>query len=1436
MSDELIAGSVAIGIVPSMEGFTDKIRAEVVPSATSIGEDWGKAFGEAITGGNGDLMSKWGQSQAAQASETGSTTGQEYAEAFKARIEEILRELPEAEVGANTDEAQEALAKLREELEDLKANEIGVDMTNAEAMAKIDEIKTGLADLSDKPTIIPIEASITEAMDKVDELRAVAAKPILVPVELETAKGGASGAAGAGGAEADAAALGAGGLATGVESELSEAGEDSGEGFGTRFMGKIQGLIGAGSSNFGTLREGMTDKMGEAGEDAGKEFGGAFSGVLGAVTKIGVPAAIVGALVAVSAVFGEKLDMAQKQLQGTMATTGASWDQYTTKVTAAGKAGAVYGFTQDQVDTSLRSVLMVTGNMNEALASQKTIADIAASSHISLTAATQQYTRALVGNARAMKQLGVQQATGATPTAAFATAQTLLANRIAQAGSMANFAAQNHISLAKAQQLVSGATDGQTAAYDKLNAAGVTLTQLATQVTGAETGSATSIASLKNEHLSLAQAQALVSASTKGNIKDFNQLGIEVLPKSTTAAENFNQVQDILQAKMGGQAQAVADSFSGKISHIRAELEDVAENIGMKVLPGLESFMDWLVKLVPQVESLGDKIGKLVAPVVTIFFTGLGTILKVLTSGPMKDIVLAVGALTAAWFILDAAMDLNPFVALGIAVVFMIGLITKFHKQIIDEIMSIGHDIEHYWDDTWDTVRNFFEGIWNAIYGFMKKYGQDFLVLFGPAGFIAAVVINIIKYHQQIERFIEDTWNDILRFLKSIGADIAKYWNDLWADVYNYLHGEWVMIDNVIHDALDWIKGTINDALNWIHGQWNVFWSGIYNLANTTWSKLKTGFGTFFSWLKTAWQDAVNAVKTIWDTVQGIAQKPVDFIVGTIYNKGIVPVVNDIAGVFGMHPLHPVSGFASGTQGAPPGWAWVGERGPELVRMTGGEQVLTTEQSMATGLWGQGTGYSEGTGGGLSVVPGSPFGGGGGQLQQINPHPTGDQSALTTFGTDPLGSLIHGLRDLAGDALAAGLNHILNPMINDIPSMDTKWGQFLKKDILSFEQQLVNYIKGISEGPGGTGSGASIIADAEKYVGHRYVFGGPSNPQGGWDCSSFVSYVLGHDMKMSIPGGSWATVTSNGAGHGPVASDYGAWSGAKNKADQNAQHANPGDLLTWNTHVGFARAANQMISAYDTASGTINTPIIGAGPSGEQLVIRTINAVSSIMASKMAPSGTQIGAEEEYAASLFGRYGWGPGQLSPLISLWNKESGWNANAVNASSGAYGIPQALGQGHPYNLGDYQAQIAWGLGYISGRYGSPAGAWAHEEEFNWYATGTGKSGARPGWAWVGEDGPELVKFGGGEEVMSAAQSLAAIGGGPSTGYAGGTLTASRSGDLAMSGASSMKEALRAVESKLDAVVKATRNVGGDVASNLNSTGRGAGARAVYNTRGR
>ncbi|GAB3616844.1 hypothetical protein GCM10027416_14010 [Okibacterium endophyticum] len=99
------------------------------------------------------------------------------------------------------------------------------------------------------------------------------------------------------------------------------------------------------------------------------------------------------------------------------------------------------------------------------------------------------------------------------------------------------------------------------------------------------------------------------------------------------------------------------------------------------------------------------------------------------------------------------------------------------------------------------------------------------------------------------------------------------------------------------------------------------------------------------------------------------------------------------------------------------------------------------------------------------------------------------------------------------------------------------------------------------------------------------------------------------------------------------------------------------------------------------------------------------------------------GSAQAVAYEMVAARGWGEDQYSCLVSLWNKESGWRVNAHNASSGAYGIPQALPGSKMATAGaDWETnpatQITWGLGYIQGRYGSPCGAWAHSQSVGWY----------------------------------------------------------------------------------------------------------------------
>jgi hypothetical protein len=71
------------------------------------------------------------------------------------------------------------------------------------------------------------------------------------------------------------------------------------------------------------------------------------------------------------------------------------------------------------------------------------------------------------------------------------------------------------------------------------------------------------------------------------------------------------------------------------------------------------------------------------------------------------------------------------------------------------------------------------------------------------------------------------------------------------------------------------------------------------------------------------------------------------------------------------------------------------------------------------------------------------------------------------------------------------------------------------------------------------------------------------------------------------------------------------------------------------------------------------------------------------------------------------------------MTLINRESGCNARAVNASSGACNVAQELPCGKSgCTLGDGACSVRWMSQYVIDRYGSFSGALAHSNQYGWY----------------------------------------------------------------------------------------------------------------------
>lgn len=100
-----------------------------------------------------------------------------------------------------------------------------------------------------------------------------------------------------------------------------------------------------------------------------------------------------------------------------------------------------------------------------------------------------------------------------------------------------------------------------------------------------------------------------------------------------------------------------------------------------------------------------------------------------------------------------------------------------------------------------------------------------------------------------------------------------------------------------------------------------------------------------------------------------------------------------------------------------------------------------------------------------------------------------------------------------------------------------------------------------------------------------------------------------------------------------------------------------------------------------------------------------------------APTVTMSADEVKQLAYAMVCAKWGCDQWTYVDFIVARESGWNPNALNKSSGACGLFQALPCSKMGGT-EINNQLNWGLSYIASRYGTPANAYSFWLAHHWY----------------------------------------------------------------------------------------------------------------------
>lgn len=437
------------------------------------------------------------------------------------------------------------------------------------------------------------------------------------------------------------------------------------------------------------------DKTAEESSTKMQKFGQGFQNASGAVAIAGLGmAAAIGGVSVEAAAAAEAVDA---KLKVSIENAGGSMEDLDPQIKSLDGTMRGLGFTNEQTNTALATMTTALKDPKQAMDAMSVAADLARTKHIDLNEASLLVTKAMEGQTRPLKALGIDLPIHATNAAKTADAQNKLADAQAKANDiLAQFP---------------DAADPASAAHDKYQKA-------MDGVQGAQ-------------------------------------------EKLTQAQNAGGEIMKDLQDRVKGQADAFGDTLQGKLAATKASYQDMSEKLGNVLLPivknvvdAVRGFSDWAEKNPAAFKAIATVFG-IVAGAITLIAIATWAWNIAAAANPVVWIILAIIAaialLVAAFMLIvdnwkviskvltDAFNNVMSFFQTvftaiadwwnglwsGIGSFFttiFTGLwaaIVGGFNGLVSFLLSIGSAISNWWNGLWSGIIDFFKGLFGGIGDFV---------------------------------------------------------------------------------------------------------------------------------------------------------------------------------------------------------------------------------------------------------------------------------------------------------------------------------------------------------------------------------------------------------------------------------------------------------------------------------------------------------------------------------------------------------------------------------------------------------------------------------------------------------------------------------------------------------------------------------------------
>lgn len=811
----------------------------------------------------------------------------------------------------------------------------------------------------------------------------------------------------------------------------------------------------------------------------------------------------------------------------------------------------------------------------------------------------------------------------------------------------------------------------------------------------------------------------------------------------STALDPILNIADMLGQSMNLMFASLAPIIAGLgavlapiLAGLFVGLADIADGLGKTLTPLMGPLATLGQALLPVILTVGEKISGIIESLSPY----LNSTIVLLTAlmGPLNAIISLIG--DAIKKLLDVMSPM--FTEHDAALQKLLEALTPVIEVIKGGLMT-----------ALESLRPLFAMLGEAM-GKIAEMLVPLLPLIGDLiakGFnmLGEAITILMPVFQVIINIIIDLVEIAIKVLIKVIGWLLETWEKVWPSISNLLKS---IVDNVLVPVL----ATAREAIQWLGEKMRDIWN---NWIKPALDDLGTVAEKVFDWLawavenivapalesmKTGFKNTVDAIKTVWETLKKVFATPISFFIETVLNDGIRPAWNSVMDFLKIEDknmavvANPMKAHAFASGGVLPGYT----PGVDVhkfysptaggLHLSGGEAIMRPEWTRAVG--------------------------GPAAVERMNAQAKRGQLSPKKKRQDEIMSRIkheHAMAD--GGVLKMNTGGVLVTTAVQQAMIDIVRQKYPNIHLTSATRPGHSGYHGSGQAtdwatPGAFGNSneqLSLARDiAATYPGSAQLIydspGWSSNiwegqPAGAMDAGTYntaqagphhnhVHWAMTKNATMPFGGG----VFEGGAGGGgffgkiiDVAKMAADWMSDKiiKPILDPITGLFDGKLAEWGNYGNMAIGAGKQ-----AVSSTIDTAIdwikdknpFGGGSTGTDIDISGV-------------AGTNL----EIGKQLAEKVGWVGSEWESLKTLWHNESGWDNNAQNPTSTAYGIPQFLDQtwstvGYS-KTSDPATQIAAGIKYIQQRgdyNGSPTRAlqlW-NSRSPHWYdeggiATGTG-----------------------------------------------------------------------------------------------------------------